>query len=246
MAAADNATVDAPVAVLLPGSGSSADFIRRAFGAPLAGAGYRLVAPQPRPGAGVVVSTAAVLDAAVCRHRVALVGGVSLGAHVAVRWAAGPAAARPGTDRLAGLLLALPAWTGPPGAVAAASAVAATAVERHGTAAALRVASAAGGQRWVIDELAAAWPRYGADLAATLRATAAAPGPDPAELRRLDVPVGLVGFRDDPMHPAAVTEEWAALLPRCRVEWLDLADLATDRSRLGAAALRAWQLAAAG
>jgi pimeloyl-ACP methyl ester carboxylesterase len=229
-----------PVAALLPGSGSSGDFIRRAFGPPLAAAGYRLVAPEPRPGADVVAAATAALAETVRRHRVRLVGGVSLGAHVAATWAAAGAA---GVD---GLLLALPAWTGPPGPAAAAARVAASAVQRHGTAAALQVASAAGGTRWVVDELAAAWPRYGVDLADTLRAAAAAPGPDRDELRRISLPVGLVGFRDDPMHPAEVTEEWAGLLPRCAVEWLDLADLATDRSRLGAAALRAWHRASAG
>jgi pimeloyl-ACP methyl ester carboxylesterase len=304
----------APVAVLLPGSGSTADFVHRAFDRPLAAAGYRLVAPEPQPGPGVVAAAAAALAGALRQHRVALVGGVSLGAHVATSWAAAAAGTgtRPGTgspvgssdrdssdrdsshrdsghrdsghrdsghrdsghrdagdraagdraagdrdagdraagDRdgsdgatVAGLLLTLPAWTGPPGAVAAAAAAAATAVQRYGRAGALQVAAAAGGERWVVDELAVAWPRYGADLAATLRATAAAPGPSRAELRRIDLPVGLVGFRDDPMHPAEVTEEWAGLLPRCAVEWLDLADLAADRSRLGAAALTAWRRA---
>jgi pimeloyl-ACP methyl ester carboxylesterase len=232
--------VSGPLAVMLPGSGSNADFIRRAFGGPLAAAGHRLLAPEPRPGADVVAAATAALADAVRRHQVGLVGGVSLGAHVAVRWAAGRHPPR------SGLLLALPAWTGPPSAVAAASAVAATTVQRYGTAAALRVASAAGGPRWVLDELAAAWPGYGDDLADTLRATSAAPGPDRDELRRVGVPVGLVGFRDDPMHPAEVADEWAGVLPRCAVEWLELADLAEDRSLLGAAAIRAWRRASAG
>ncbi|MEN3358143.1 MAG: hypothetical protein V7637_2125 [Mycobacteriales bacterium] len=248
---------DGPIAVLLPGSGSSADFVLRAFGAALDGAGYRLVAPAPRPGAEVAAAALSDLDAAARSHPDALVGGISLGAHLAARWAAGVAspdanAAGAGGDgadgtgrpRMAGLVLALPAWTGAPGSVAAASAMAAAGVERHGAAAALRVAAAAGGPRWVIDELAASWPGYGADLAATLRATAVTPGPTAAQLSRIEVPVGLVGFRDDPMHPAAVAEEWAALLPRCAVEWLRLADLADDRSLLGAAAVRAWRRAA--
>ncbi len=239
MRAAEDAG-DGPIAVLLPGSGSSADFVQRAFGPALAAAGYRLVTPPPVPGGRVATAALADLDAAARGRAGVLVGGVSLGAHIAARWAAGAVAG----PRLAGLVLALPAWTGPPGPVAAASAVAAAAVERHGPAAALRVAAAAGGPRWIIDELAASWPGYGADLAGTLRATAVTPGPDPAQLRRIGVPVGLVGFRDDPMHPAGVTEEWAGLIPRCAVEWLRLADLADDRSLLGAAALRAWHRAA--
>jgi pimeloyl-ACP methyl ester carboxylesterase len=220
-------------AVVLPGSASATDFVRRAFGAALAGAGYELVAPEPRPGAGVVAAAAAALTAV----RPRLAGGVSLGAHVAARWAAGQ-------PRIEGLLLALPAWTGPPGTVAAASELAAAEVERLGPERAAAGARAAGGPAWVADELAAAWPRYGAELAATLRAAAAAPGPGIEELRRITVPVGLVAFRDDPMHPAGVAEEWAALLPCAAVEWLRLGDLAGDRAPLGHAAVRAWRRAA--
>jgi pimeloyl-ACP methyl ester carboxylesterase len=223
-------------AVLLPGSGSTADFVRRAFGPALAGAGYALVTPDPEPGAGVAAAALDALD----RCPAELVGGVSLGAHLAVRWAA----MQP-RGRTEGMLLALPAWTGAPGPIAAASAVAAAGVERHGTAGALRLAAAAGGEPWVIEELSAAWPTYGTELPATLRATSVEPGPTAEELRAVDVPVGLVGFRDDPMHPAPVVEEWAGLLACCAVEWLKLADLAADRSLLGTAALRALRRAAA-
>jgi len=226
------------VAVLLAGSGSSADFVRRAFGAALAGAGYGLVAPEPVPGPSLVPAAFAALDDAVRREDVALVGGVSLGAHVAVRWAAERSAAA----GIAGVLAALPAWTGPPGTVAAASERAAAEVERVGAEAAVARARAAG-VRWVADELAAAWPRYGDALPATLRAAAAAPGPDPAELARTPVPVGIAAFRDDPLHPAGVAAEWATLLPLAAVEELTLADLAADRAPLGAAALRAWSRA---
>lgn len=248
-----------PVAVVLPGSGSTAGFVRRAFGPALAAAGYRLVTPQPVAGPGVVAAAVAALDDACARYDVRLVGGISLGAHIAACWAGADAAGgdgvvprprsggavpgRPRAPRLAGLLLALPAWTGPPSAVAAASARAAAEVDRHGTAGALGRVRSGGGPGWVTDELAAAWPRYGPALAATLRAAATAPGPDPAVLRRIDLPAGIVAFRDDPLHPAAVAAQWAALLPRCRVEWLRLADCAADRGALGTAAVRAWHLA---
>jgi len=233
-----------PVAVVLPGSGSSVDFVRRAFGPPLAAAGYALVVPAPVPGSGVVAAAAAGLDDAVRRYGARLVGGISLGAHVAVRWAATAPAAAPGRG-LAGVLVALPGWTGPPGATAGASAAAAAEVLRLGTDGALRRARGGGGPAWVADELAAAWPGYGDQLAATLRATGAAAGPDPTELRRVGVPVGVVGFRDDPLHPAAVAAEWSAALPRSAVEWLRVADPAADRAVLGAAAVRAWRRAAA-
>jgi pimeloyl-ACP methyl ester carboxylesterase len=225
-----------PAAVLLPGSGSSADFVRRAFGPALPG--WDLVTPEPVPGAAVVDAAWADVDTAVRRYGARLAGGVSLGAHVAARWAA----ANPAT--VAGLLIALPAWVGAPGPVAAASAVAAAEVERLGPAAAAARAARGGGPAWVAAELAAAWPRYGTELPATLRATAAAPGPTPAELRAIDVPVGIVAFRDDPMHPSGAAEHWAALLPHAAIEWLRLDDPAPDRAVIGQAAVRAWTRAA--
>ena len=221
--------------MLLPGAGSSADFGRRAVGGPLAAAGYDLLAVPPVPGPGLVAAAYAALDAAAATHgpRLRLVGGVSLGAHVATRWAA-----RTGTR--AGVLAALPAWTGAPGPVAAATASSAALVDRLGTAAALeRAAAGAGAVPWIAAELTAAWPGYGPALADSLRAAAAAPGPDPAELAGLRVPVGLVAFVDDPLHPLGVAQEWARALPRAGMARLRLADLATDRTVLGAAALAA-------
>jgi len=230
-----------PVAVVLPGSGSTADFVTRAFGQPLAAAGYALVTADPVAGSQVVAAALAGLAEAARRYPVRLAGGVSLGAQLAVRWAAGsPAAAR-----LDGLLLALPAWSGPPGPVAAASAAAADEVEAHGVAAALRRARH-GGVGWVVDELAAAWPRYGAGLALTLRAAAGSAGPTAADLARIDVPVGLAAFVDDPLHPLAVAEQWAGALRRAAVERLHLADPGPDRTVLGAATLRALRRAAGG
>ena len=135
------------------------------------------------------------------------------------------------------MVLVLPAWTGAPGAVAAATAASADLVERLGTDGALAAAGTAVG--WVAAELAAAWPAYGEGLAASLRAAAAAPGPTPAELAALPVPAGLVAFPDDPLHPAAVAHDWAAAIPRAAVRELALAAPAPDRSILGAAALAA-------
>ena len=230
-----------PVAVLLPGAGSSADFVTRAFGGPLRAAGYDLVAGAPAPGGSVVEASFGVLAAARRSYgpRLRIVGGVSLGAHVAARWVAGSAGIGPdGPDGLDGLLLALPAWTGAPGAVAGATAAAAGEVTRWGVAGAASRA-ARGGEPWIAAELAAAWPAYGDRLPATLRAAATAAGPSPGELRSLDVPAGVVSFVDDPLHPLAVGEEWVALLPRAALARLRLADVASDRSVLGSAALRA-------
>jgi pimeloyl-ACP methyl ester carboxylesterase len=221
------------IAVVLPGAGSSAEFVRRAFARPLRDAGYRLVAPEPVPGPDLVPASFRALDAAAETYgpRLRLVGGVSLGAHTAARWTAASGA---GLD---GVLLVLPAWTGAPGPVAAATAASAELVDRLGTAGALAAAGTAVG--WVAAELAAAWPPNGDGLAASLRAAAAAPGPSRAELAALAVPAGLVAFADDPLHPAAVAYEWAAAIPRAAVRELPLAAPATDRSVLATTALAA-------
>jgi pimeloyl-ACP methyl ester carboxylesterase len=226
-----------PVAVILPGAGSSAGFVARAFGGPVRAAGYELVAPPPVPGAGVVAAARRALDEAAATYGTSLrlVGGVSLGAHTAARWAVG-------RSGLSGLLLVLPAWTGPPGVVAAATAASADAIDRLGTPGALAAAGTA--VPWVAAELAAAWPAYGDQLAASLRAAAAAPGPTRAELASLAVPAGLVAFTDDPLHPHEVARTWAGALPRACLRTLRLADAAQDPSVLGTQALAALTAAA--
>jgi hypothetical protein len=225
------------VAVILPGAGSSADFVARAFGPALRAAGYVLVVPPPVPGAGVVAAAFRALDEAAGRYGRALrlVGGISLGAHLAARWTA----ARPagGGSGPGGLLLALPAWTGAPGAVGAATAASADTVARLGTDGAL--AAAGGAVPWVAAELAAAWPAYGTGLADSLRAAASCPGPTAAELAGVDLPAGVAAFTDDPLHPYGVAREWAAALPRAGLRALTLAEAGADRAILGHAALAA-------
>jgi pimeloyl-ACP methyl ester carboxylesterase len=220
------------VAVILPGAGSSAEFVARAFGRALHTAGYGLVAPDPVPGPGLVTSAFRSLDECLDRYgdRLRLVGGVSLGAHVAARWAVDRAG-------LAGLLLAMPAWTGAPGPVAAATAASAGVVDRLGTAGALAAAGTA--VPWVAAELALAWPRYGPALGASLRAAAGAAGPTIAELAGIRAPAGLVACADDPLHPYGVAAQWAAALPQAVLRRLELADLAEDRALLGSTALDA-------
>jgi pimeloyl-ACP methyl ester carboxylesterase len=232
-----------PVALILPGAGSSADFVARAFGPALRNAGYELVTPSPEPGPGVVAAAWAALDRAAAEHGPALrlVGGVSLGAHLAARWTASRRARDPRAGP-AGVVLVLPAWTGSPGTVAAATATAADTIDRLGTDGALAAAGTA--VPWVAAELAAAWPGYGDQLGASLRAAAAADGPSRAELAALPVPAGLVAFADDPLHPYEVAQEWAAAVPRAALRTLHLRDAAADPSILGAEALAA--LTAAG
>ncbi|NUT50283.1 MAG: alpha/beta hydrolase, partial [Saccharothrix sp.] len=69
-------------AVLLPGTASDEVFVASVFARPLAEAGFALVAPASRDVAGHF----AALDAA-WRGTPLVVGGVSLGAHVAAAWA---------------------------------------------------------------------------------------------------------------------------------------------------------------
>ncbi|KAA2254985.1 alpha/beta hydrolase [Solihabitans fulvus] len=225
--------------MLLPGTGSDEVFVRAVFAGPLLALGLPLTAPAPVPGVDLVRHHLAALDAAAERGPV-LVGGISLGAHVAANWAVR------NQDRCAGLLAALPAWHGPapsdaPAAWAARASAAA--IERDGLAATLR-ASTEGVAGWLSAELHRAWTRHGDGLAASLRAAAAYPGPDLADLRGLDVPAGIAACSDDPVHPAEEADVWAAALPNAVARRTTLAAMAADREALGRAALLAWLSAA--
>jgi hypothetical protein len=227
---------------VLPGSGSDEVFVRSVFGGPLGALGIALQAVAPRHGHDVVEGYRAELDAALERPGPVLVGGISLGAHVAAAWAAERCGAGPGP---AGLLLALPAWTGQPGDAPAALAARATAAcVRDGGVAAAVATARAGSPPWLATELARAWPRYGTELAAALDAAAAEPAPDTTDLRALDLPVGLAALVDDPVHPLAVAEHWGALLPRAVLLSAPLAVFGADAAVLGRAAVLGWLCAA--
>ncbi len=226
---------------MLPGSGSDEVFVHAAFAATMRSIGMELVAPAVRPGPGVVDGYRAALDAALdATPDGLLVGGVSLGAHIAAAWAA----ERPGA-RLGGLLLALPAWTGAPDGAPAALAARATAalVRSEGVTAAL-AAARAGSPPWLASELERAWPRYGAGLAASLEAAAATPAPDPAALGSLTLPVGIAALADDPVHPLAEARRWHDLLPRAGLVTSTLAAFGSDPAVLGRATVLGWLRAA--
>ncbi|MBW0131447.1 alpha/beta hydrolase [Pseudonocardia oceani] len=229
-------------AVVLPGSGSDDVFVRSAFAGPLRDAGIALVAPAPRRGRDVVAGYRAALDAALDRtDGPLLVGGVSLGAHVAVRWAARTGLAE---GRVAGLLLALPAWGGDPADAPAALAARLTAAQvRGGGLAAAAGAARSGAPAWLADELARAWAAHGDGLADARDAAAAEPGPSPADLEGLDVPAGLVGLTGDAVHPLAEARRWAGLLPRAVLETSTLDAFGADPAVLGRAAVSGWRRA---
>jgi pimeloyl-ACP methyl ester carboxylesterase len=230
----------APCAVLLPGAGSNADFLGRAFGGPLAAVGLECVAVDLP--CGELDRSGELLADTVRRTRARVVGGISRGAHLAATWAA-----RRGDVALDGLLLALPAWTGDgrdtPGRLA--SSLAAQALRERGRSAVLAESRGAG-VPWLAEELARAWlacPEE--ELLADLTAAVTTPAPELPALRGIAVPSGVVGFARDAFHPLPVAREWAGALPRAALEVLDVTAPEHDRTVLGAAAVAAWQRACA-
>jgi pimeloyl-ACP methyl ester carboxylesterase len=212
-------------AVLLPGTASDEQFVRTVFETPLAQVGLRLTAPPTT----TVEEHLEALDAAWTGTPL-VVGGISLGAHVAATWAVRH------PDRCAGLLVALPAWHGPaanaPAALAARAS--ATVVDRDGVDAAL-----AGVDGWLGAELSRAWRRHGPRLAETLRAAAASTAPTPEELADLRVPTGIAACTDDPIHPLEVAQSWTTALPKAAMHTTTLTTFGKDRTTLGRAAVRA-------
>ena len=224
--------LDGVKTVLLPGTGSDDDYLRRAFGAPLRRAGATLIAVAPRPQHLVAGYLAALEDASAAGP--VAVGGVSLGAAVALAWAL----SRPG--RAVAVLAALPPWTGPADDAPAALSARHTAdtLRRQGldqTIAAMRASSPA----WLADELERSWRRQWPHLADALEEAAAYPAPRADDLRRLAAPLGVVAAADDPAHPLTVARDWVAAAPRAGLRTVTLAEFGPDPPRLGAACLAA-------
>jgi len=234
-------------AVLAHGTGSRPAFLLACLQRPLAAAGVRVV-PVLLPGHGGERRTtglgladhAAALAEAARREGARLVGGISLGAHAATSLAVAG-----GVEDLAGLLLALPAWTGAPGTLAAANAVVAAELERDGLAVVLaRVRS--GAPPWVAAEVAASWREHDlGSLIAALRAAAVSSTPTLAELASVAVPAAVAVVTGDPLHPAGVGRAWASALPRSACRGSSLAEMARDPAALGRALAAAWIAATA-
>nr|WP_106196815.1 alpha/beta hydrolase [Umezawaea tangerina] len=212
-------------AVMLPGTASDEVFVRSVFEEPLAQVGAGLTTPATVS----VDEHLAALDAAWTGTPL-VVGGISLGAHVAAGWAVRH------PERCAALLVALPAWHGPAGDSPAALAARASAavVDRDGVDAAL-----VGVDGWLGAELRRVWHRHGPRLAGTLRAAAGSTAPEPDELARLAVPAGVAACSDDPVHPLGIARSWTAALPGAVLRTTTLAALGADRAALGRAAVLA-------
>ena len=155
---------DAPVALVVHGTGSNPDFVRRTFSQASHHHGYSLASYRLRghgPTAGTPPYDFALhlddLEAIIEELTPRILGGISLGAHLSATWAA---QAGGDTGGIEGLVLALPAWTGPPDSVAEANARQADELAAIGTAACLaRLDEALAGSpvHWVWEEMRRTW-----------------------------------------------------------------------------------------
>jgi pimeloyl-ACP methyl ester carboxylesterase len=218
--------------VLLPGTGSDDDYVRRAFSGPLREAGALLIAPPPRPDRLIDGCLSALDDAA--REGPIGVGGVSIGAAVGVAWALAHA------DRAIAVLAALPAWAGAPGAAPAALAARHSASQlRADGLAATTTQMRASSPPWLADELARSWRAQWPQLPDAMEEAAAYVAPSCADLTGLAAPLAVAAAVDDPIHPLHVAVDWVAAAPRAALRTVTLDQIGTDPAALGAACLAA-------
>ncbi len=181
--------------------------------------------PDPRR---VIDSYRTALDAA-ARSGPVLVAGISLGAAVAIEWAAR------NPESVAGVVAALPAWTGADttGCPAALSAAAtASALRADGLETVIEVMRASS-PAWLAEALTRSWRSQWPDLPAALDEAASYAWPEPDLLAQVTTPVAIVGATDDPVHPIAVAEEWTALIPHAELHRITLDELGADPAVLG-------------
>lgn len=219
-------------AILLAGTGSDDQYVRRAFAGPLHQAGASIVTPSPEP-RHLVDGYLRALDEAASAGPV-LVGGVSIGAAVAAAWALShPSVA-------VGVLAALPAWSGASDGAPAALAARHSAAElrRDGLDAAIaRMRS--GSPQWLADELSRSWTRQWPALPDAMEEAASYVAPTTDELRSLTVPMGVAAATGDLVHPIEVALSWAAAAPRAALRTVTLDDMGEDPAVLGAACVSA-------
>lgn len=215
------------VAVALPGTGSDAHFARRAFGSACAAMNLPFHPVDPDP-LRVIESYHAALDAA-ARSGPVLIAGISLGAAVAVDWAARH------PESVYGVVAALPAWTGADttGCPAALSAAATAAQLRADGLDAMIERMRVSSPAWLAEALTRSWRSQWPDLPSALEEAAAYSWPEPELLSGVRVPVSIVGAIDDPVHPIAVAERWARLIPHAELHRITLDELGADPAILG-------------
>ncbi|MGU3582906.1 alpha/beta fold hydrolase [Rhodococcus sp. C26F] len=222
----------AGTAVVLPGTGSDACFAEKAFGAELRRRSITPIAVDPDP-RGVVARYLTALDEA-AENGPILVGGVSIGAAVALRWA------YDNPDRVVGVLAALPAWTGDPREAPAAASARWTASElrAHGLDT-VTAAMTASSPPWLARELTRSWSAQWPDLPSALDEAAHYRALDVDELRAVTAPVGIAAAVDDAVHPLAVGRQWSREIPHAELATVTLEQVGDDLSVLGRLCLAA-------
>ena len=218
--------------VLLPGTGSDDDYVKRAFFGPLHEVGALLVTPPPQPDRLIDGYLSALDDAA--REGPIGVGGVSIGAAVAAAWAL----AHP--DHAVAVLAALPPWAGAPGTAPAALAARYSASRlRADGLAETTTQMRASSPPWLADELARSWRAQWPQLPDAMEEAAAYVAPSCADLARLAAPLAVAAAVDDPIHPLRVAADWVAAAPRAALRTVTLDQIGADPAALGAACLAA-------
>ena len=220
--------------VLLPGTGSDDDYVYRAFSAALHDVDAEVVTPPPQPDRLVDGYLEALDNAA--RSGPIAVGGVSIGAAVATRWALDH------PSRAVAVLAALPPWMGAPQNAPAALLARRSAhlLRREGLAAAVAQMREAS-PPWLAAELTRSWVGQWPSLPDAMEEAAGYVAPSCGDLERLTVPMGVAVATDDPVHPAEVGFAWVAAAPRAALRTVTLEQMGADTGVLGAACLAALQ-----
>lgn len=218
--------------VLLPGTGSDDNYVYRAFSGALHEVEALVVTPPPDPDRLVESYQHALDDAA--RSGPIAVGGVSIGAVVAARWALDH------PNLAVAVLAALPPWTGssahaPAALLARESARLLRADGLAATVAQMRASSPA----WLADELARSWVGQWPALPDAMDEASGYRAPDSAELELLKVPMGVAVATDDPVHPAEVGYEWVTAAPQAALRSVTLEQMGLDTGVLGDACVTA-------
>lgn len=218
---------DTATVIVLPGTGSDAQFANEAFATAFGEAGATVVAVNPDP-TGVARGYRAALDEAAGVHGRIVVAGISLGAAVAAQWAA-----KHQSDTIA-VALALPAWTGDPaGSPAAASAQMTAEMLRTNGLDAVIATMTASSPPWLSRTLQRSWAAQWPDLPRALDEAACHQGPSVEELAQLDLPAVVVGAADDAVHPISVAHRWARYIPHCTLRTVTLDRVGLDPGCIG-------------
>jgi pimeloyl-ACP methyl ester carboxylesterase len=219
-----------PVIVALPGTGSDADYVQRAF----AGNGCEVIAVEPSAD-GLIRGYRRALDEAARNQRI-IAAGVSIGACVAVQWALDH------PDRCDGVLAALPPWLGAPDLAPAAHSAAWTVelLRTQGLEATIHQMQA-DSPSWLAAELSRSWRSTGPHLVAMLREATTYQAPTAEMVARLRVPLSIVAVSDDPVHPIEVARTWRAAAPSATSTEISMTEWGADPSVLGRTTVAGWR-----